>query len=71
MHRLVGKAATFEIPRIGGDDASRTDDPNHLLHPKQRVGHEMHDERGDSNVDGIVCKIDLHRIAAPERRNGP
>ena len=48
------RAAALEVPHVQGDHAARARDAAQLGDAGERVGHEVHDELRDGEVEGLV-----------------
>ena len=58
-----------QVPHGRRDPATRPGRPAHLPQPRDRVGHEVHDELGHGHVDRVV--LDRQCSAAPTRARTP
>jgi hypothetical protein len=44
------------IPHAGSDQAARAGDARHLTQPGHRIGHEVHDQLGEREVEAVIGK---------------
>ena len=61
--RVARGPAVEPVPRVGGDDGARGDDPYHFSDALGRIGHEENHQRHDGHVERVVGERLSHRVA--------